>query len=404
MNKRFLLTVIALAGCLPVSVMRGEVFMLANGGRIEGEWMNRESDSPAMYEIEMVDGGRLTLSAEQVDHVVAKSDTLLAYEAELPKLPNTLDGHWTMAERCRKANLKSQREFHLRKVIELEPGHAEARHALGFSLVNGEWIQADAWLQEQGYIRYKGSWRLPQEVELDARSERQSIEEKEWRKRLRVWRSAVARGRNDSAEALAQLKSVDSAFAITGLAEMLADKNEISQLKLVYIEVLGKFDNSHAVAALLQRVMQDPDEEVRERSIEALKKHGVNQAVAVLSKALRDKDNQVVNRAGWALGKLGSPSATAALIDAVTTTHRFKVAPGNSGALNAGFSPTGGTQFSPGGQRPRIIEQELQNRLVLAALTALTPPGVNFGYDKTSWKNWWAQQQFDPNVNLRRDH
>ncbi len=403
MNKFILPTAIALTVWLTAPAVRGEVFLLTNGGRIEGEWVNRGTEPPAMYEIEMVDGGHVTLAAEQVDHVVVKSDAVLAYEAALPKVPNTLEGHWAMAERCRKAGLKPQREFHLRKVLEFDPGHAEARHALGFSLVSGEWIKADEWLQEQGFVRHKGSWRLPQEVELDAQSDRQSLEEKEWRKRLRVWRNAVVRGRNDGAEALAQIKSVDSAFAITGLAELLGDKDEVNQLKLVYIEVLGRFNNSNAAAALLERVMKDPDLEVRERSIEALRNHGANQAVAVLSKALLDKDNQVVNQAGWALGKLGAPSAIPALLNAVVTKHRFKIVGGNPGAMSAGFSPTGGMQFSPGGQRPRIVEQDMQNSQVLTALIGLTPPGTNFGYDEPSWKNWWAQQQFDPNVNLRRN-
>ncbi len=403
MPRYILLALMIPATWSATSTVRGEVFLLTNGGRVEGEWINRSPDTPAMYEIDLADGGHVTLSKEQVDRVIVKSDAVLAYEAALPKVPDTVKGHWAMAERCRKAGLKTQREFHLRKVLELEPGNSDARHALGYSLVDGEWIKADEWLREQGYVRHKGAWRLPQEVELDARNERQSLEEKEWRKRLRVSRNSIVRGRNDSAEALAQLKAVNSAYAITGLKEMLSDKDEPQQLKLIYIDLLGQFDNSSAVAGLLERVMKDPDPEIRERSIEALKKHGVEQAVAVLSRALGDKDNKVVNHAGWALGRLGSPAAVGPLIDAVTTKHKFKITGGNPGSMNAGFSSTGGMQFSPGGQRPRIIERELQNRQVLSALTALTPQGVNFGYNKQAWKNWLAQQHYDPGINLRRD-
>ncbi len=395
--------VVALSVWLHAAGTRAEVFVLSNGGQVEGEWTNRETQSPAMYQIDLVDGGHLTLTAEQVVRVVEKSDMLLAYEAELPKVPHTVEGHLAMAERCRRAGLRSQREFHLLKVLELDSAHADARHALGYSVVNGEWVKSEDFLKEQGYVRHKGSWRLPQEVELDARQERQSLEEKEWRKRLRVWRNAIGKSRNDNAEAVAQFQAVDSVYAIAGLSELLADKDESPQMKLMYIELLGRFDNSNAVAALLERVMKDPDPEIRERSITALKNHGSQQAVAVLTRGLGDKNNQVVNQSGWALGKLGDPSAIPALINAVTTTHKFKIVSGNPGATSAGFSPTGGMSFSPGGQRPRIVEQEFQNRQVLTSLTMLVPQGVNFAYDKPAWKNWWAQQQYDTSVNLRRD-
>ena len=219
----------------------------------------------------------------QVEEVIVQSEALRRYEELLPKVPNTVEGHLDMAERCRKAGLKEQREFHLEKVLELDPNQADARRGLGYSQVDGQWIRADEWFENQGYVRHKGGWRLPQEVDLDTRHDRQVVEEKEWRKRLQVWRNSVVRGRNDAAEALAQLRAVDSPLAIAGLSEMLADSEEPKQLKLLYIDVLGKFRSRSAVAALLKRVMQDPDLEIRERSIDAAKVHGSQQAVAVLT-------------------------------------------------------------------------------------------------------------------------
>ena len=48
-------------------------------------------------------------------------------------VPNTVEGHWDMAERCRKAGLKTQRDTHLQKVLELDPNHR--RHG-------GDWASA----------------------------------------------------------------------------------------------------------------------------------------------------------------------------------------------------------------------------------------------------------------------
>ena len=402
MRQPLLWTCVAVT-CILAPQVRAEVFLLTHGGRVEGEWRNKDGAPHETYEIETPDGGKITLSASQVAEVIVKSEVLRRYEELLPKVPDTVEGHTEMAERCRKAGLKSQREFHLRKVLELDPNNADAHRGLGYSQVDGEWIKADEWLKNQGYVRYKGAWRLPQEVELDARDERQSVEEKDWRKRLRRWRGSIVQGRDDSAESLAQLRAVDSPLAIAGLSELLHEDDEPTQLKLLYIELLGKFHGSAAAAALLERVMKDPELEVRERSIEALKKHGTHQAVAVLSRALKDKDNQVVNQAAWALGRLGAPEAIPALIEAITTKHRFQVQPGGGpGSINTGFSPTGGNALQAGG-RPRIIEKELPNRHVLQALTLLTPDGINFSYDRQAWKNWFAHQQIEPGANLRRD-
>ncbi|MHB8969459.1 MAG: HEAT repeat domain-containing protein [Pirellulaceae bacterium] len=383
--------------------LQAEVFVLAHGGRIEGAWLNRGDAAPDMYQIEMFPGGRITVPASLVEDVVVKSAVVQRYEELLPTVPNTVEGHLEMADRCRKADLTTQRDFHLRKVLELDPNHAEARHALGFSQMDGEWIKADEWFKSQGFVRYKGGWRLAQEVDLEARNERQVIEEKEWRKRLKVWRSSIVRGRNDAAEALAQLKAIDSALAIAGLRELLADPEEPNQLKLLYIDVLAKFNHSTAVAALLERVMKDPDLEIRERSIDATKNHGGVLAVTVLSRALKDKNNDVVNQAAWALGRLGDPTAIGALIEAVVTKHRFKVQTGSGpGGISGNFSPQGGGGLQAGGS-VKLIEKEFQNRQVLTALTTLVPAGVNFGYDKQAWKDWYAQQQISPGTNLRRD-
>ena len=138
--------------------------------------------------------------------------------------------------------------------------------------------------------------------------------------------------------------------------------------------------------------------------MDAARLHGSQQAVAVFSRLLKDKNNQIVNQAAWALGRLGDPSAVPALIDALVTKHRFRVQSGGGpGGISGGFSPQGGGGMQAGG-KAMIIEQEYQNRQALSALVALVPAGVNFGYDKAAWKNWYAsQQQNAPGTNLRRD-
>jgi len=403
--NRHLLSLLVIITSLSMSAdVRAEVFLLKHGGQVDGRWLNSADSKPATYEIELPGGGRLTLAADQIQEVVVQSDMLRRYEEMLPKVPNTVEGHLDMAERCRKAGLTAQREFHLEKVLELDTDQADARRGLGYSQVEGQWVRADEWFQNQGYVRHEGGWRLPQEVDLDTQNDRRVVEEKEWRKRLQVWRNAVVRGRDDAGDALAQLRAVDSPLAIAGLSEMLADPEEPKQLKLLYIDLLGKFSYPAAVAALLQRVMRDPDLEVRERCVDAAKVYGRQQALAVFGKLLKDKDNRVVNQAAWALGRLGDPAAIPPLIDALVTKHRYKVQTGSGpGGISGGFSPQGGGGLQAGGG-VKLVEQEHQNRQALSALTSLVPPGVNFAYDEFAWKNWYSMQQMNaPGTNLRRD-
>ena len=161
----------------------------------------------------------------------------------------------------------------------------------------------------------------------------------------------MLRGRNDGAEAIAKIRAIDSAWAITALAELLKDPQEPKQLVLEYIDVLGRFNSSVATAALLERAVKDSDLDIAERCLKILKTRGTDQAVAVLSKLLKDKDNAVVNRGAWALGELGSVDTIPALIDALVTKHRFKVQSGNPGNMTMGFDSTGGNSLQTGGGR-----------------------------------------------------
>ena len=54
----------------------------------------------------------------------------------------------------------------MRRILELDPNHAGARSALGYSKFDGQWKTQDEVMTERGYVEYKGRWRLPQEIEI----------------------------------------------------------------------------------------------------------------------------------------------------------------------------------------------------------------------------------------------
>ena len=121
-------------------------------------------------------------------------------------------------------------------------------------------------------------------------------------------------------------------------------------------------------------------------------------------KQLRHKDNIMVNRAAVGLGRLNATTAMRPLVDAVITTHQFKIVTGQPGQLSSTFSPNGagGGGLSAGGG-PSIVTQQIQNRDVRDALVKLSG-GVDLEYNQRAWRNWLSTQKKPPQkVVGRRD-
>ena len=103
------------------------------------------------------------LRSDTVTKVSVKSDLLRQYEELAVKLENTVEAHLDMAQKCGQANLREQREYHLKHVLKLDPNNERARKLLGYSMINGQSRKYDVWMKEQGYLQYKGRWYTPQE-------------------------------------------------------------------------------------------------------------------------------------------------------------------------------------------------------------------------------------------------
>ncbi len=383
---------VLLVGQAPV-VSADDVY-LVHGGKVEGTLPASKQPGDGKYTLETPFGGRLVLAAEQVERVVEKSAIQLRYEAMLPLVPDTEAGHLDMAERCERAGLKEQQLFHLEHVVRHNPDHKDARYALGYSLVDGRWLQQDQWMKQQGYERYRGGWRLPQEIKLLKAQEARDAAVVAWKKKVKVWRSWILKRRGDGE---AQLRAIDDPLAIPSLAALLDNDKEHRQLKLLYVDVLGKFPGDVAVATLTKHALHDADAKIREACLDQLERTRPPFAVAAFIEGLKHDKNAMVNRAALALSRMQDPAATLPLIDALVTEHKHVVMQG--GGLRPTFSNQG-SGFSAGG-KPEIKRINQRNEAVLHALAALHK-GVNFGFNQTAWKNWYIAQMTPPPVHLRR--
>jgi hypothetical protein len=385
------------------SAARADVFLLHSGGQVHGQLVNADQNPRKTYVIKTASGGQVELDAEQVKKVERQNAAELRYDQIRANYPDTVDGQWQLAEWCRDNKLTRQRRTHLARIIELDPDHAAARRSLGYSNINGRWITQEKLMAENGYVRYKGAWLLPQEVELKEQERKEKLAQTEWSTKLKRWHGWLGTDKAD--QALAGIKGVNDPMAAPALARYLIhSKQEPRDLRLLYVEALGRLNDAAGMDALITASLLDADEEVRLTSLDQIVDHNYKPAVSKYVQALRHKENAVVNRAAVCLSRMKDKTAIGPLIEALVTIHRFEIQKGNPGQTSASFGRGpggGGGGFTFGGGGTEIINQPIENREVLNALTGLS--SANFDYDKHAWKRWYAAQKKGSSLDARRD-
>ncbi len=397
-TKIALLVLGAVCGVLDESCL-ADRFLLVNGGQIEGRLLNPDESSRENYIVETREGARVVLTVDQVEAVEKLSPAEQKYLEILPRMPNTVEGLWKMAEWCREAGLTAEREIHLEQLLQLDPNHKGARLALGYTNVDGKWVRPEDRMRRLGYVRSGGAWRLPQEIEIEARRSRIEDAHNQWRREVKNLRSQI--GKRRGPEAVAQLQAIRDPLAAPALVDLLNNET-LPEMAVLYIEVLGKLNHPAATGALIKHALENGDERIRDLCLDHLVRRGEHDAVNVFIRALSHKENYMVNRAAVALARMGDERAIVPLIDALTTKHKYLVSQGGApGGIGASFSPNGGGGGLSMGGKPKIVEQEVQNSAVLQALTVLTK--AHHGYNKDAWKAWYAAQSTPHSVNLRRE-
>jgi hypothetical protein len=384
------------------SSAKADVFLLANGGRVDGKLLNPEQSPRKVYLVQPDGGGQLTLVGSDVERVLVTSEVERKYQDILPTLPDSEAAHWDMAQKCEKAGLKEQRAFHLEQVVRHNHDHEAARYALGYSRVEGRWQRQEEFMAEQGFIRHRGGWVLPQELALKEREREHEVVVVEWRKKVKLWRTWVIKGRSKAAEGDRNLREIRDPRATEALAAVLKQDKEPRELKQRYIEVLGRFDDNRlAIDALVWAALNDVDSRIREKAVDELAEAGSNRAVQAFVKALEHNENKMVLRAAVALGLMQDRTTTLPLIEALFTEHKRVVGGGGiAPTFTKGPNGGGGGGLNVGG-KPKVVKLKVKNEPVLRALTTMHT-GVNYGFNQEAWRKWFVDQNTPRNVNLRR--
>lgn len=88
---------------------------------------------------------------------------LADYQAVRQAAPDTLEGHWELANWCQQRELEDQERAHLHRVLEFDADHAAARSRLEFVKQDGEWVsrreQRAADLRQREQLAALQKWR-----------------------------------------------------------------------------------------------------------------------------------------------------------------------------------------------------------------------------------------------------
>jgi hypothetical protein len=382
------LTAAVLAAALPAAPLWADIFLLENGGKIEGQWLNRDQRPPTNYIIRR-SGTTLVLPLGQVKQAIAELPPQREYARRAAATEDTADAQWQLARWCRQAGLAKERELHLARAIELDPNHAPARAALGFQFLKGQWVTREGYRRDEGYEYYRGKWRMPQEIEILESRSRTELAEKDWLAKLRRWRRELD-DRQKAPAARTALAAVKDPLAV-GPIDGLFARERARPAKYLYADMLVNISTTAALRVLVERALSDPDEEVFYYCVDRLAALRPPRIGDPFITALKDNSNVRVNRGAIALARLGEKSAVSPLIDALETTHTEIVKPGPlAGADTAGFGSFG-TFSKKGNDGPQLNIYHIRNQAVLDALTRLT--GANFAFDKKAWRFWYAQER-----------
>ena len=377
--------------------------VLRNGGRLENVRVEeQEQDGKPLYKITMQNGTELILDRSTVRVVVTASPEEEEYRKLRAEMADTIEAHEKMADYCVEHRMSDERRYHLWQIIRHDPDHEGARRSLGYTNRDGRWMTQEQYLRSQGYVRvpHEG-WRLPQEVEIMQAREQREAALIEWRRQLGFWQDWL--GKRNHAEAVASIRSIKDPVAIGPIVERWSEATSRDERRL-WIEALENIGTQAISQALARIAIDDEDEGNREYALRVLAKDpapGIARYFMIRLDPAKGSP-AITNRAARGLEVLGADEATRHLIEVVVTEYQVTEGGGGGGGgqrINLGMQSGGGGSFNFGG-KPRTRIDRYENAQVVKALAELT--GVNFGYNKQAWLNWFVQENSDPHVDLRR--
>ena len=410
------------AAVLSAPPARADVIRLKSGGEVRGT-VDRETAvaSSPHVRIETLAGSLVAVAREDVEFISYRSPAVEEYESRKRRIPDTVEARWELAEWCREQGLREQRDEQLALIVRLDPEHEDAHRGLGHTLRNGEWMSRDEDMLVRGYIKHKGDWITPQELELIEQTEADREKELEWYRQIRQWHVwLTGRSIERSQRAYGELQRITDPYAVSGLRKFFSDEQD-QRLRALFIQIVSQIPGRQAAVALANQSLNDVDGELRYEALNGIGPEQHEAAMPLFIRELRNGANEMVRRAALGLQRVGNEDAIPYLVDALVTTHTYRVwvdapsisvNPNGTAAqpqsvlppnidlqLRTGQLPHGVIVNTPNQppkpKRKMVVKRDHQNAEVLTALQRIT--GKNFGYDERTWRLWWNAEKSGAN-------
>ncbi|CAN5906732.1 hypothetical protein BH23PLA1_BH23PLA1_17960 [soil metagenome] len=422
--------------------VRADEIVLRGGGRIQGVVVG-DPDRPEYVQVYTATGANpYSFRKEQVEKVVPGPTPLTEYLQRKARLSESAEDHHELGLWAEEQGLSGPAKVHFRRAVELDDAYGPAQEKLGRVLHDGRWMSFAEVRQSQGLVQHEGRWMTREQMEgIQARQEH-SAEQESWARNIQLMVRKLQTGTTeDQAKVREQLLEIRDPKAIAPLMEILSKQG--LELRRLLSEILGAIPEPEATAALVYRVLNEEDLQVRQSTLNELFRRQDPTIVDRLRRVVKDEKNpQIVGRAAWALAALGAESAIPDLIPKlVSVQQRVEMvpvqmpAPSSGGGMGIGAtfqrSPSGpggiryggpsvavpigpvvapgaiafgaasvpAAAFAPGfpigtlqpppthvRMQPRKVSYPHQNVEVLAALEKLT--GRNLGYNSDAWRRW----------------
>jgi hypothetical protein len=387
------------------SAVSQELFRLRSGGTLEGRRVGGEAEDGSLI-VETESGLLVQLARSQIEAILSPTDFERDYLERVADLPDTAESHAEMIGQCAVQGLSWLADAHRHRLLELDPSQRSAWAALGYSDVDAQtgWALRERLLQRRGLLLQGNRVISPQQALIqESKEQAKQRQATAGRELERAIQQMLSRGRQ--AEAAEQLlNSYHDPAGVPKLVELLGKWQQNEEGRVLLVDLLGQIQSGSSAAQLARVAIEDTSSKVRHRALAHLADYGSQQAIMTFSERLMNvnptkDDPQLYGRLGWALQKLQDPRVVPRLIECVWTQHTRMV--GGGAGTQAGFSPEGGVAFQQGG-RPQPMTRQVEQPAVLEALR-LYCDGVDFGFNKQAWREWYAQRNAQVGLDLRRD-
>jgi hypothetical protein len=134
--------------------------VLRNGSVLNG--LVREEGDRVIVEM---DFGTMSFKKIDVRSITRGQDPMTEYDAKL-KAATDIKGMVEVAAWAREKGLGTRATDLYRKILTLDSDQPDARKALGYEKVNGQWLAGDDLMVARGFVKVNGKWLTKETAEL----------------------------------------------------------------------------------------------------------------------------------------------------------------------------------------------------------------------------------------------